>query len=52
MLYLHSNFYNSEYERGIRYNDPMINFELPLSVADISERDKNHPLLQNKFEGI
>ena len=52
MLYLHSNFYNSDYERGIRYNDPMINFELPLSVADISERDKNHPLLQNKFEGI
>lgn len=52
MLYLHSNFYNSNYERGIRYNDPDINIELPLSVTDISERDKNHPLIQNEFEGI
>lgn len=52
MLYLHSNFYNSDYERGIRYNDPAISIELPLSLADISERDKNLPLLQNEFEGI
>lgn len=52
MLYLHSNFYNSDYERGIRYNDPMINIELPLSVIDISERDINHPLIKNGFESI
>lgn len=52
MLYLHSNFYNSEYERGIRYNDPMISIELPLSITNISERDKNHPQILKEFEGI
>jgi dTDP-4-dehydrorhamnose 3,5-epimerase len=52
MLYLHSNFYNSDYERGIRFDDPAISIELPLSVSDISDRDKNHPLIKNGFEGI
>jgi dTDP-4-dehydrorhamnose 3,5-epimerase len=52
MLYLHSNFYNASFERGIRFDDRAINIELPLSVTDISERDKNHPLIQKEFEGI
>jgi dTDP-4-dehydrorhamnose 3,5-epimerase len=52
ILYLHSNFYNASFERGIRFDDPAINIELPLLVADISERDKNHPLIQKEFEGI
>ncbi|HRN27603.1 MAG: dTDP-4-dehydrorhamnose 3,5-epimerase family protein [Ignavibacteriaceae bacterium] len=52
MLYLHSNFYNANFERGIRYNDPVINVQLLFPVTDISERDKNHPLIQNEFEGI
>jgi len=52
MLYLHSNFYNASFERGIRFNDPAINIELPLLVTDISERDKNHPNILKKFEGI
>ncbi len=52
MLYLHSNFYNTNFERGIRYDDPVINVQLLFPVTDISERDKNHPLIQNQFEGI
>jgi dTDP-4-dehydrorhamnose 3,5-epimerase len=52
MLYLHSNFYNANFERGIRYNDPAINIDLPLSVTVISDRDKNHPLIQKEFKGI
>jgi dTDP-4-dehydrorhamnose 3,5-epimerase len=52
MLYLHSNFYNSNFERGIRYNDPAIKFELVMPITNISERDKNHSLIQNEFEGI
>lgn len=52
MLYLHSNFYNSKYERGIRFNDPSINITLNLPVTEISERDKNHTVLQREFEGI
>jgi dTDP-4-dehydrorhamnose 3,5-epimerase len=52
MLYLHSNFYNASFERGIRFDDRVINIELPLPVTDVSERDKNHPLIQKEFEGI
>lgn len=52
MLYLHSNFYNPEYERGIRFDDPEINVTLPLPITEISERDKNHPLIEHEFEGI
>jgi len=52
MLYLHTNFYNSKYECGININDSRINYSLPLSLSEISERDKNHPFLANEFEGI
>lgn len=52
VLYLHSNFYNAKYERGIRYNEPKINISLPLTIKEISERDNNHPYLAKEFEGI
>jgi len=52
MLYLHTNFYNSQHERGIKYCDPLIKCSLPLPLKDISERDKNHPVLKLTDEGI
>lgn len=52
MLYLHSEFYVPESERGIRYNDPAIRIEWPLEVTDISRKDLLHPLLDRNFEGI
>lgn len=45
LLYLHSAFYTPGYESGILYNDPKINIQWPLPLTEISERDKNHPLL-------
>jgi len=52
MLYLHTNFYNPEFECGIKYDEPKINISLPLPIKEISERDKNHPYLSEDFEGI
>lgn len=52
MLYLHSDFYNPQFERGIRFSDSTINIDLPLPVTDISARDKTHSILQRNFEGI
>ena len=52
MLYLHTNFYNPKYERGIRYDEPKFNICMPIPIKEISERDKNHPYLSNEFEGI
>ena len=52
LLYLHTNFYNKEAERGIRYNDPLINIDWPLTTSEISERDLTHPLLTSDYKGI
>jgi len=53
MLYLHTNYYNAQYERGININDPLIKCSLPLPIKNISERDKNHPFINlNDEENI
>ena len=41
MFYLHSDFYNPEYESGLRFDDPTIGIEWPLDVDNVSERDQN-----------
>lgn len=41
--YLISAPYSPEYERGIRYNDPFFNIQLPLDPVVISQKDLNHP---------
>jgi len=52
LLYLHSAPYAPEHEGGLRWDDPVLAIEWPLAVADISERDRNHPLLGADFEGL
>ena len=45
LLYLHSEFYSKEYEGGLLYDDKTVNIDWPLTVTEISERDKVHPML-------
>ena len=52
LLYLHTEFYSPEHEGGVRYNDLSVNISWPLDVTDISEKDRNYPLLSQYFEGI
>lgn len=52
LIYHHSQFYNPNAEAGIRFNDTKINIEWPLSVTVISERDANHPYINESFKGI
>ncbi|MFC1869569.1 dTDP-4-dehydrorhamnose 3,5-epimerase [Thermodesulfobacteriota bacterium] len=52
LLYFHTEFYNPEYEGGIRYDDPLVNIEWPLTITDISKRDQSHPLLTEDFKGV
>ncbi len=52
MTYLHSAVYNKESEGALRYDDPKINIEWKLPLTEISERDKNHPLLPTDFKGL
>lgn len=41
MLYSASEFYNPEFESGIRYNDPVFDFKWPAEPSFISEKDKS-----------
>lgn len=52
LIYHHSNFYTPGAEGGIKYDEPLVNIEWPLSISSISDRDKNHPYLTKDFKGI
>ncbi len=52
LFYMHSAFYAPEYERGVRFDDPMIQISWPHPVSVISERDQRFPLLSSDFSGI
>jgi len=52
LIYLHTGFYSPEYEGALRYNDPILNIQWPLQVTEISEKDRNYPLIDNNFEGL
>ena len=52
LIYHHTQYYNSSDERGIRYNDPAINVNWPLDPVNITDKDKNYPLIENSFKGI
>ena len=44
--YYCSEAYHGESERGIRYNDPLFNFNWPTEPVIISDKDRNHPDFQ------
>jgi len=52
LIYFHSEYYTPNVEGGIRYNEPLVNINWPLPVKEISERDSNHPYLNETFKGI
>jgi dTDP-4-dehydrorhamnose 3,5-epimerase len=52
LIYHHTQFYNPSDERGIRYNDPAININWLLQPINITDKDKNYPLIDNNFKGI
>lgn len=45
LIYLHDEYYMPEFEYGIRYDDPKIDFKLSINPKIISERDKKHKSL-------
>lgn len=52
LLYLHTAAYDPGSEGGVRFDDPRVGVDWPLEVRQVSERDRNHPLLTHSFEGI
>jgi dTDP-4-dehydrorhamnose 3,5-epimerase len=52
LIYHHSAAYKKEAERGIRWNDPAVNIQWPLTPVHLSDRDQQHPLVNSEFSGI
>jgi dTDP-4-dehydrorhamnose 3,5-epimerase len=52
LIYHHSQFYTPGAEGGVKYNDAAVNIKWPLQVTSISERDNQHPLLDEHFKGL
>jgi dTDP-4-dehydrorhamnose 3,5-epimerase len=52
LLYLHTAPYVREAESGIRPSDPYLAIPWPLEIFEISMKDADHPLLNDKFMGI
>ncbi len=52
LLYLHTAFYTPALEGGVRYDDPQLSIDWPLSITDISARDQAHTLINDEFSGV
>ena len=52
LLYHHSEFYRPGSEGGIHYNDPRMGIKWPLTISVLSDRDRQHPFLNDNFKGI
>ena len=52
LIYLHSSDYRPGAEAGINPFDHAVNIDWPYDVSEISDRDKAHALLTDRFEGI
>jgi dTDP-4-dehydrorhamnose 3,5-epimerase len=52
LVYHHSEYYTPGAERGMLYNDPLINIQWPLRVTHVSARDQSHAALNESFKGI
>lgn len=52
LLYFHSAMYNGAAENGLNPLDDRLKIKWPLAVSEISDRDKNHPMINDNFKGL
>jgi dTDP-4-dehydrorhamnose 3,5-epimerase len=52
LLYLHTACHAPQAEGGLHCQDPRLAITWPLPVADLSARDRQHPLLAPQFPGF
>ncbi len=52
IIYFVTEFFSPENEGGIRYDDPLIQVLWQQNITDISDKDRNIPLLSQGFKGI
>ncbi len=49
LFYLITQFYQPDYSTGFRFDDPVIDIQLPFELTTIAERDKNLPDLYSSI---
>jgi dTDP-4-dehydrorhamnose 3,5-epimerase len=52
LIYLHSEFYSPEHERGLRFDDPALGIDWPLPANAVSPKDEGYALVGEDFGGI
>ncbi|MDE2598234.1 MAG: dTDP-4-dehydrorhamnose 3,5-epimerase family protein [Rhodocyclaceae bacterium] len=52
LLYCHSAHFQPQAEAGLNPLDPRLAIAWPLPIAEMSDRDSNHPLLTPSFSGV
>ena len=50
--YYHSDFFVEKLDNGIFYKDKTLNIQWTFKVTNISERDKELPVINERFEGV
>ena len=52
VLYMVSDAYSPEHERGIRWNDPAFDIDWPIAPEELSVKDANWPDFDAQFHGV
>lgn len=52
VIYHHSAFYNPDWARGLRFDDPALGIIWPLPVSMVCSRDQNYDLIDTSFKGV
>jgi len=52
LLYFHSCAYVPASEAAVHVEDPRLGIAWPLPIAELSARDRSHPMLPSSFDGI
>jgi dTDP-4-dehydrorhamnose 3,5-epimerase len=52
LIYHHTAYYSPEHDRGFHYADPAFAINWPLDPQHISEKDRDHPYIDQYFKGI
>lgn len=52
MLYFHTAPYMAKSEGAVNAFDPLIGIQWPHSVSELSDRDKNHSMLEKNYKGL
>lgn len=52
LIYLHTEIYNPDFEGSINAMDPMVGINWPMPVSEISNKDANHPFIDELYLGV